>query len=354
MSPLLLRSSRERPTDASPPKAGFYLTSMAVSGFSNVMGYGIAKMGGRYGLAAWRWIFLIFGVVTIGLGMLAYFIIVDFPDKNTFLTEKETAFVIDRINAERGDAEADKLTFGAAMNHLKDFKLWLFAVLFMCTTLPAYAFAYFLPIILSGGGYPVQTSLLLSAPPYISAAFYTFAVAYASDKFHQRALFIGINASVAMVGLFIMAFGGPLGLRYFGSFLAIAGCQGESHSTPSYSAHHTDSMLNLQPTFPPSSPTLPTTSSPTPSALSPPPSSLDSEASEESWPRLSVRPPPAPLLVALTDGTSLRRPSDRLPSLPPRTRSDHRSTGLDPRDPRRAHDALQERQRAGRGWHQGP
>lgn len=86
--------------------------------------------------------------------------------------------------------------------------------------------ADFLPVILAGGGYNTKTSLLLSAPPYVFAAIYTFAVAYGSDKTRRRAVFIALNALVCTIGLFIMAFGGIIGVRYFGSFLAIAGCQG--------------------------------------------------------------------------------------------------------------------------------
>merc|ERR1712093_318658 len=47
--------------------------------------------------------------------------------------------------------------------------------------------SYFLPVILSGGGYDTKTSLLLSAPPYVVAGVYTAAMAYLSDKTRKRA-----------------------------------------------------------------------------------------------------------------------------------------------------------------------
>jgi hypothetical protein len=43
---------------------------------------------------------------------------VDFPDKNKFLTEKETKMMVDRINIDRGDAEPDKLGWANALKHL--------------------------------------------------------------------------------------------------------------------------------------------------------------------------------------------------------------------------------------------
>ncbi|KAI5476832.1 hypothetical protein MNV49_007128 [Pseudohyphozyma bogoriensis] len=221
--------------------AFFYLTSMVISGFSNIIGYGFSKLDGTHGLEGWRWIFLIFGVITMGLGIIAYFTIVDFPDKATFLTPQQTAFIVQRINADRGDAVADKLTFSKGMKHLMDPKLWVFGLLFMSSTAPAYAFAYFLPVILAGGGYSTELSLLLSAPPYAFAAIYTFCSAVISDKQRRRALWIAVNALVCMTGLFIMAYGGKIGPRYFGSFLAIAGCQANVPAVLTYQANNVTS-----------------------------------------------------------------------------------------------------------------
>ncbi|CEQ40107.1 SPOSA6832_01691, partial [Sporobolomyces salmonicolor] len=128
-----------------------------------------------------------------------------------FLTPEEKRFVIARVDADRGDAEPDKMTFSKALHH-----------------------AYFLPVILSGGGYDRKTSLLLSAPPYVVAAFYTFLMAYLSDKFRRRALFIGISAT----SLLIMCYGDIIGVRYFGSFLAISGCQSNVPAALTYQANN--------------------------------------------------------------------------------------------------------------------
>lgn len=35
--------------------AVFYLTSMVISGFSNIIGYGMSRLGGRGGLLGWQW-----------------------------------------------------------------------------------------------------------------------------------------------------------------------------------------------------------------------------------------------------------------------------------------------------------
>ncbi|KAJ7227937.1 major facilitator superfamily domain-containing protein [Mycena rebaudengoi] len=218
--------------------AVFYLTSMVITGFSQIIGYGITKLGGSYGIASWRWVFIVFGAATMGLGIIAFFTLVDFPDKATFLTTRETAHIINKINEDRGDAVADELTGSMAIKHLKDWRIWAYGLMYMSTTMPAYAFAFFLPVILAGGGYNLRLSLVLSAPPYVFAALYTYAVAYVSDKLRRRAIFIVLNSLVCMTGLFIMSFAGKIGPRYFGAFLAIGGCQSNVPALLAYQANN--------------------------------------------------------------------------------------------------------------------
>ncbi|BGP01810.1 Major facilitator superfamily domain-containing protein [Rhodotorula toruloides] len=205
--------------------AWFYLSSMVVSGFSNIMGWGIGQLSGKHGYLGWRWVFIVFGAITIGLGIISWFIIVDFPDRAKFLTDAERKYAVDRVNADRGDALPDGATAAKVLKHLADFKIWLFGLCFCFATTGSYAFAFFLPVILAGGGYDTKTSLLLSAPPYAAAAIYTAVVAHYSDKTRRRAPFIAGSAILCSVGLLILAYAKPLGVRYFGAFFTIMGCQ---------------------------------------------------------------------------------------------------------------------------------
>ena len=233
--------------------AVFYLTSMVLSGVSNILGYAFSLLSGRAGLLGWQWVFLLFGLITVVLGIAAFFLIVDFPAKSTFLTEEEKTVVIDRINRDRGDAVADKLTLRGSLRHLADPKLWAFAFLFMSSTTGSYAcksrlpplsigrttdeshstVAYLcakrsclllhcqsadssafpsLPVILQLGlGYDVKLALTLAAPPYLLAALWTLFISILSDKTRKRAPFIALNALVCFVGLMITAYAKPGG-----------------------------------------------------------------------------------------------------------------------------------------------
>ena len=111
----------------------------------------------------------------------------------------------------------------------------------MSTTTASYAFAFFLrestvndreapladvaihtAIILAGNGYSQQLSLILSAPPYASAAIYTFIISVIADRTRKRGMFICISCVVCIVGLFIIAYAKQSGVRYFGAFLTVS------------------------------------------------------------------------------------------------------------------------------------
>ena len=83
------------------------------------------------------------------------------PDKNTFLTAEQTALVQRRIETDRGDSEFDPLTREKFVAYVWDFKLWGFALCFMCSTTASYAISFFLPTILRGLDYSVRDSQLL-------------------------------------------------------------------------------------------------------------------------------------------------------------------------------------------------
>jgi len=83
------------------------------------------------------------------------------PDKNTFLSQEETALVRQRIEDDRGDSEFDALIIKKFVFYVKDLKLWGFASCFMASTMPTLAIAFFLPAILRGMNFSVRDSQLL-------------------------------------------------------------------------------------------------------------------------------------------------------------------------------------------------
>ncbi|KAJ8076727.1 hypothetical protein PM082_001150 [Marasmius tenuissimus] len=203
--------------------AAFYLVSILAGGFSAIFAYALSLLSGTAGLPGWSWIFLIEGLITIAFGIVAMFCMPEFPENNNFLSREETETVLSRIEEDRGDAIADVLTASKVFEHLMDWKIWIFGLMFLCATIPAYTMGLFVTIILSGMGWGLKDSLLLSAPPYVFAAVIVFFFAWMSDKYHHRAAFLAIQTIMTIAGFLVTGYVHDSTWRYFGLFLGNAG-----------------------------------------------------------------------------------------------------------------------------------
>lgn len=64
-------------------------------------------MDGVGNLAGWRWIFILEGLLTVVVAIVAFFTLYDFPETANFLTEEERTFVVYRLKYQGHKDEAD-------------------------------------------------------------------------------------------------------------------------------------------------------------------------------------------------------------------------------------------------------
>ncbi|KAF8162367.1 major facilitator superfamily domain-containing protein [Pholiota molesta] len=195
--------------------AAFYLIGVFVGGFSAIFAYVLTLLGGKFGLPAWSWVFIIEGLITMVFGIIAWFFLPAFPDQNTFLSAEDTAIVLRRVEQDRGDSVPDALTMSVLIKHLQDWKLWAI-----------------------GMGWNETSSLLLTAPPYIFAAFSIMFFAWIADKYRQRAAIIAIQAVITIIGMVMAGYLRNPGGRYTGIFLANAGSAGCIPGILAYSSNN--------------------------------------------------------------------------------------------------------------------
>ncbi|KAJ0418677.1 major facilitator superfamily domain-containing protein [Aspergillus carlsbadensis] len=203
--------------------SSFWILSVLASGFAAILAYVLTLLDGQQGLAGWRWIFIIEGAVTVGICLIGRFIVIDFPTRaGNFLNPVEQQFIIDRINEDRGDAVEDTVTLAKILVHLRDWKMYFWSFNLMASTLPGYAYSYFLPIILRDGmGFTTTQSQLLSCPPYVLAAIMGLVSGWLGDRYKIRGPIIAVHQLVTAIGMLITVYGKANAARYFGSFLGV-------------------------------------------------------------------------------------------------------------------------------------
>lgn len=186
----------------------------------------ISQMHRVAGYSGWRWIFILYGILTVIIGVAGILFIVDFPDKAHFLTEHQRDIIKTRIQRDRNDAEPDSMTWRKALQYTLDLKLWVFGFLFGSSGLGIYALSYFMPRILQSIGFTNALTQLLMAPPYIYMLIPCLISAKISDKVpRMRMAMVVFNCICAIVGtvLFSQLPVDQKGARYFGVFLSCGG-----------------------------------------------------------------------------------------------------------------------------------
>lgn len=161
-------------------RAAIFFSAAAVSGsFGGLLAAAITQMKGIGGKEGWAWIFILEGLATVLVGAASFWMVFDFPDEARFLSDIDRQRVIRRLKADQqSSAEHESFKMEYFWASVKDWKTWLYALIYMGADCPLYAFSLFLPSIVAGLGYTSTKAQLLSVPPYAAAAILTITVGY--------------------------------------------------------------------------------------------------------------------------------------------------------------------------------
>ncbi|TVY20111.1 MFS transporter prlL [Lachnellula arida] len=179
----------------------YWCSVLLASAFGGLLASAIANMDGVQNIHNWQWIFILEGICTIVIGIVAFFLVSDFPEDAKWLNTDERKFVLTRsrgIEQVRSIAGRDVLVF------FKHFKNILGGIMYLCLVIPVYSFAYFTPTILKTYGYSVVQTQLHTVPPVAAAFALCLIMAYLSDRLSLRSPFIAFGVSLTISGLAIL------------------------------------------------------------------------------------------------------------------------------------------------------
>ncbi|KAJ7646876.1 MFS general substrate transporter [Roridomyces roridus] len=202
----------------------FYGAASMAGAFSGLLAFGINFMSGTKGLLGWSWIFILEGIATVIVGLVAFFALVDFPDTAKFLTEEERAFVIWRKKFDNSSVgEEEHFEKRHLIQAVTDWQVWLHILIYMSIVGPLYGITLFLPTIINDFGHNVPISQLLTVPPYVFATLSLLTFAFWSDRLKMRFPFILAGQLMCLVGFSINISEASSGAKYFGVFLCVGG-----------------------------------------------------------------------------------------------------------------------------------
>lgn len=204
-------------------RAAIFFSAATVAGaFGGLLARGINEMDKVGGRPGWAWIFILEGLLTVIVAIIAFWALSDNPKSATFLDERETAEVHYRL-ANDNDDLADYYDIKFMFHAFADYKIWLQSIAYLGILTPLYSFSLFLPSIISAMGYSAARSQLLSVPPYVLACIVTVLGGYFSDKTGKRAIFLVSFIGVAIIGYILLISTNIPAAQYIGTFLAACG-----------------------------------------------------------------------------------------------------------------------------------
>ncbi|KAJ2961667.1 hypothetical protein NQZ79_g3115 [Umbelopsis isabellina] len=186
---------------------------------------------GASGLAGWQWLFIIEGLPTILIAVMAFWYLPESPQTCPWLTEEERILAVTRLTS--GDTvdvedmaphEIDKRNRQEIYEALIDWKVWLWMLMFFCGSVPNTSVSNFLPIIIKGLGFDDKLAAnLMSAPPYMFAAVVMIYMAHSSDKKYERAYHAIVGASLCFTGYLLLLLLTDRSSKYVAVCIAVSG-----------------------------------------------------------------------------------------------------------------------------------
>lgn len=196
-----------------------YLSAAISGSLGGLIAYGIQTMGYRHGLEAWRWLFIIEGIVTLVVCGICWFSLPKSAEEAWFLNAEEKYLMQLRKRRDAAYKGQDKFEWRYFRMAATDPAVWIASMALFGAGVCLFGFATFLPTILRGMGYTSLEANYLSIPVYAWACICVVFFTWLSDKLVKRAMVMAMVPLPVICG-YAIAIGTPShGAGYFAMFL---------------------------------------------------------------------------------------------------------------------------------------
>ncbi|KAF2653340.1 putative MFS transporter [Lophiostoma macrostomum CBS 122681] len=194
-------------SEAAPRYAYWFLGN----GFSQVLG-GLISFGFQYMkggvLSGWRTMFLVFGLLTVGVGAIAAWYLPDTPMQARFLTDMEKISLLNHIAVNKIGVRNQKLCPVEIREALADPQVWIFCLAGLFTASSSGIITTYSSTIIRNMGYTPKLAALLNMPSGFVSIVSTLFAGYATrvTPGHHRWLWISVCALTAALGAALLSF----------------------------------------------------------------------------------------------------------------------------------------------------
>jgi ACS family tartrate transporter-like MFS transporter len=158
----------------------------------------ILALNGTWGIAGWKWLFILEGLPAVAMGVFCFFYLTDSPAKVSWLTEEERNWLTTTLAAEAAMSVSQP---GVGILRLATNPIVLTsAAIYFALNLGIVSLPYWLPTLARSYGLSTrEISLVTALPPLVGAIAMQF-WGRISDRSQRRALHTGLALLVGAVG----------------------------------------------------------------------------------------------------------------------------------------------------------
>jgi MFS family permease len=191
--------------------------------FNGIIGHQIqVNLDGKNGWRAWRWIFLIEGVVPIGWGFVVAAFLPSTPETvRGIFSPSEKDIIIRRSRSSHNTGDS-KIRPKAMLEVLANPVFWALTLMNCCIHITTASLSNFLPPILDGLGWEDEQAQLMSSIVYACAFVNIMFSARVADRTGRRGLLVVANCTFSLVGFIMLLASTNHRVRFAGTCLLTA------------------------------------------------------------------------------------------------------------------------------------
>jgi len=153
----------------------------------------------------WQIMFLIFGLITISVGISIFFFLPDNP-MTSRLTHAEKVVAIERLRENQTGIENKHFKRSQFMEVFRDPQTYLVAIIVTAMDVPNAAMSSFTSLIIKNFGFTTKETELLNIPNGAVSIVSILAASYFAGRFNQRCLCVATSLSCGLLGGCLLAF----------------------------------------------------------------------------------------------------------------------------------------------------
>ncbi|KAK4145585.1 major facilitator superfamily domain-containing protein [Dichotomopilus funicola] len=205
-------------------RLSLYIVMAPLAGaFGGLLASGILSLDHVGGVTGWRMIFVVEGIITIGLSVIGFLTLTDRPATARWLSPAEKELATARIASERITTTAvlDRMDTTKLIRGITSPVTMSTSLLFLLNNITVQGLAFFAPTIVRTI-YPDKSTVmqqLYTVPPYVVGAFFTVVLPLISWKLDKRQIVIVLTAPLVIVGYSMFLGTTDASARYGATFL---------------------------------------------------------------------------------------------------------------------------------------